>query len=235
MIDELNAVMDAVKVHCENSSPPEKMQIGSACCARFPDDANWYRARIREVKGNKVVVDYVDYGNEQEVDMSDLRSITPDLIRLPAQAMKCALKGFENKPVETKTSNQLEMLALEKTLMAQIVGVLSKDTMLVTLVDDTVSPPLDIARKMNQLSQPRSNHEPKSTTPVRKEAPESISSPEGSVPDENKFRPMRREKSFKEERRPPKDNDDFSNRGGNSFRRENGGGGSFRSRYVNVL
>ncbi|KAL4702431.1 hypothetical protein ACJJTC_003056 [Scirpophaga incertulas] len=229
MIDELNAVMDAVKVHCENSSPPEKMQIGSACCARFPDDANWYRARIREVKGNKVVVDYVDYGNEQEVDMSDLRSITPDLIRLPAQAMKCALKGFENKPVETKTSNQLEMLALEKTLMAQIVGVLSKDTMLVTLVDDTVSPPLDIARKMNQLSQPRSNHEPKSTTPVRKEAPESISSPEGSVPDENKFRPMRREKSFKEERRPPKDNDDFSNRG-NSFRRENGGGGSFRSR-----
>lgn len=69
------------------------------------------------------------------------------------------LKGFENRPLETKTSNQLEMLALEKTLMANIVGVLSHDTMLVTLVDDTVSPPMDIARRMNQLSQPRSSHE----------------------------------------------------------------------------
>lgn len=47
------------------------------------------------------------------------------------------------------------MLALEKTLMAQIVGVLSNDTMLVSLVDDTVSPPLDVARRMSQLSQPR--------------------------------------------------------------------------------
>lgn len=43
--------------------------------------------------------------------------------------------------------------------MAHVVGVLSNDTMLVTLVDDTVSPPLDVARRMNQLSQPRSNLE----------------------------------------------------------------------------
>lgn len=61
--------------------------------------------------------------------------------------------------MESKTSNQLEMLALEKTLMSNVVGVLSSDTMLVTLVDDSVTPPLDVARKMNQLSQPRSSHE----------------------------------------------------------------------------
>lgn len=91
-IDELNAVMDAVKSHCENSNTPGELPVGSACCARFPDDDNWYRARVRELKGNKVVVDYVDYGNEQEVEVSDLRTITPELIRLPAQAMKCGLK-----------------------------------------------------------------------------------------------------------------------------------------------
>lgn len=67
--------------------------------------------------------------------------------------------------METKTSNQLEMLALEKTLIAHIVGVLSSDTMLVTLVDDTVSPPLDVAKKMNQLSQPRSSHEVNNISP----------------------------------------------------------------------
>ncbi|KAG6446593.1 maternal protein tudor isoform X2 [Manduca sexta] len=221
-IDDLNAVMDAVKAHCENSSSPGELPVGAACCARFPDDDNWYRARVRDTKGKKVVVAYVDYGNEQEVDVSDLRTISPDLIQLPAQAIKCALKGFENRPVETKTSNQLEMLALEKTLMAQIVGVLSNDTMLVSLVDDTVTPPLDIARKMNQLSQPRSSHEIKATTPVRKDAPETFSSPEGSVHDEGKRKNFRREKSFKEERRPPREsNEEFAQRGGSFRGRDN--------------
>jgi hypothetical protein len=91
-IDELNAVMDAVKIHCENTASPGELPVGAACCARFPDDENWYRARIRDTKGKKVVVAYVDYGNEQEISTSDLRTITADLIKLPAQAMKCALK-----------------------------------------------------------------------------------------------------------------------------------------------
>ncbi|CAK1585968.1 unnamed protein product [Parnassius mnemosyne] len=216
-IDELNAVMNAVKAHCENRSSPGELPVGAACCARFPDDDNWYRARVKDTRGKKVIVTYVDYGNEQEVDISDLRTITPELIRLPAQALKCALKGFEDKPVETKTSNQLEMLALEKTLMAHIVGVLSSDTMLVTLIDDTVTPPLDVARRMNQLSQPRSI-EGKATTPVRKEAPDSFSSPESTTSDDNKRKSFRREKSFKDDRRPAREgSEEFGQRGG-SFR-----------------
>ncbi|CAH1638555.1 unnamed protein product [Spodoptera littoralis] len=215
-IDELNAVMEAVRAHCENSSSPGELPVGAACCARFPDDNNWYRATVRDTKKNKIVVMYVDYGNEQEVEVSDLRTITPDLIRFPAQAMMCALKGYENKPVETKTSNQLEMLALEKTLTAHIVGMLST-TMVVSLIDETVTPPLDVARKMTQLSQPRSSHEAKATTPIRKDAPETFSSPD-SASDDGKKKGFRREKSFKEEWRPPKEgNEEFQQRGG-SFR-----------------
>ncbi|KAI8426044.1 hypothetical protein MSG28_005011 [Choristoneura fumiferana] len=221
-IDALNDVMDAVKAHCESTSSPGELPLGAACCARFPDDGNWYRARIRGNKGEKVIVAYVDYGNEQEVEVSDLRTITPELIQLPAQALKCALKGFESKPAETKTSNQLEMLALEKTLTANIVGVLSSDTMLVSLVDETVSPPLDVARKMNQLSQPRSNTEIK-PAPASKAAAEPYSSPEGSVPDDSRRKGFKREKSFKEEWRPPREgNDEFGQRGG-SFRNRRGG------------
>ncbi|XP_063535748.1 maternal protein tudor-like isoform X2 [Cydia strobilella] len=210
-IDDLTAVMEAVKVHCEGTSSPGELPIGTACCARFPDDEKWYRAKVLGSNNKRVLVAYVDYGNEQEVNVSDLRTITADLLKLPAQAMKCALKGFENKPVESKTSNQLEMLALEKTLTANVVGVLSSDTILVSLVDDTTSPPLDVARKMNQLSQPRSNVETKPTTPVSKAAPEQFSSPES---DHGKG--FKREKSFREDRRP-RDDDDFGQRGG-SFR-----------------
>ncbi|XP_063363240.1 maternal protein tudor-like [Cydia amplana] len=210
-IDDLTAVMEAVKVHCEGTSSPGELPVGTACCARFPDDDKWYRAKVLGSNNKMVLVAYVDYGNEQEVNVSDLRTITADLLKLPAQAMKCALKGFENKPVESKTSNQLEMLALEKTLTANVVGVLSSDTMLVSLVDDTTSPPLDVARKMNQLSQPRSNVETKPTTPVSKAAPEQFSSPES---DHGKG--FKREKSFREDRRP-RDDDNFGQRGG-SFR-----------------
>lgn len=91
-IDKLNAVMEAVKAHCESSSSPGELPMGAACCARFPDDTNWYRARVIDTRRNKIIVAYVDYGNEQEVDVSDLRTITPELMRLPAQALKCALK-----------------------------------------------------------------------------------------------------------------------------------------------
>ncbi|XP_061714858.1 maternal protein tudor-like isoform X2 [Cydia pomonella] len=210
-IDDLTAVMEAVKVHCEGTSSPGELPVGTACCARFPDDDKWYRAKVLGSNNKRVLVAYVDYGNEQEVNVSDLRTITTDLLKLPAQAMKCALKGFEYKPVESKTSNQLEMLALEKTLTANVVGVLSSDTMLVSLVDDTTSPPLDVARKMNQLSQPRSNIETKPTTPVSKAAPEQFSSPES---DHGKG--FKREKSFREDRRP-REEDDFGQRGG-SFR-----------------
>ncbi|CAF4926518.1 unnamed protein product [Pieris macdunnoughi] len=215
-IDTLNAVMEAVKNHCENTSSPGPLPIGSVCCARFPEDANWYRAIVRDTKGERIIVAYVDYGNEQEVAVADIRTITPDLIQLPAQAMKCALKGYEDKAVESKTSNQLEMLALEKTLMVHVVGMYSHDTMLVTLVDDTVSPPLDIARRMNQLSQPRSTgNVEKASPPIRKEAPE-FSSPEGSVPDDGRKKSFRREKSFKDERKRDGD-EEFGQRGG-SFR-----------------
>ncbi|CAG4962766.1 unnamed protein product [Colias eurytheme] len=216
-IEELNAVMEAVKIHCENTSSPGALPVGAVCCARFPDDDNWYRAMVRGTKGDKIVVAYVDYGNEQEVAIADVRTITPDLIQLPAQAMKCALKGFENKPVETKTSNQLEMLALEKTLMAHVVGMLSNDTMLVTLIDDSVSPPLDVARRMNQLSQPRSTGlESKAPAPPRKEASEIFSSPEGSIPDDGRKKNFRREKSFRDDKKSM-DGDEFGQRG-SSFR-----------------
>ncbi|XP_050666481.1 tudor domain-containing 6-like isoform X3 [Leptidea sinapis] len=215
-IDELNAVMEAVKVHCEHSSSPGPLPVGAVCCARFPDDDNWYRAMVRHTQGEQVVVAYVDYGNEQEVNVSDLRTITPGLIQLPAQALKCALKGFENKPVETKTSNQLEMLALEKTLTMTIDGFLSKDTMLVSLVDDTVSPLLDIARRMNQLSQPRGSVPHEKTTQVRRDTPgSSIGSHEDSVPDDPHRSGFRREKSFRDERKSREDG--FSHRG-SSFR-----------------
>lgn len=91
-IDELDVVMEAVHVHCECTASPGELPVGAACCARFADDKNWYRACIKENKGNKVVVAFVDYGNEQEVDVSDIRTITTELVTLPAQALKCALK-----------------------------------------------------------------------------------------------------------------------------------------------
>lgn len=91
-IAELNAVMEAVRVHCEAGESPGELAVGASCCARFPDDGKWYRARVRGVRGPLVLVAYVDYGNEQEVAAADLRAITPELVRLPAAAVKCALK-----------------------------------------------------------------------------------------------------------------------------------------------
>lgn len=238
-MEVLHSVMEAVKAHCAHAECPRSVTAGTVCCAMFPDDSNWYRAKVLQTRGQKVLVSYVDYGNEQELDIGDLRTINAQLLVLPAVAMKCALKGYENKPTESKTSNQLEMLALEKMLTAHVVGNLSTDTMLVTLVDDSVKPPLDIAKRMMQLSQPRVSTE-KPVTPTRKEAPNSsISSNEAELPDDRRWN-YSREKSFKEDYKP-RENNDFNNRSG-SFRgkeregRENferGGSGRFPEKFGN--
>lgn len=91
-LDDLKDVLENVNVYCEANTSPGRLPVGTACCAKFPDNGKWYRAIIMSTEGCKVVVQNVDYGYEKKIDVNDLRFITPALAELPAQAMKCALK-----------------------------------------------------------------------------------------------------------------------------------------------
>ncbi|XP_050411820.1 uncharacterized protein LOC126826787 [Patella vulgata] len=64
------------------------------CLAKFKLDGNFYRAKVRNIKGDKVTVQYIDYGNQEEVMTLDLRPLNSQLAQLPAQAVFCAIAGL---------------------------------------------------------------------------------------------------------------------------------------------
>lgn len=59
------------------------------------EDGDWYRASILEVFPDKTVkVEYVDFGNQAEVPVPQLRPATEEYTHLPLLAFKCSLNGI---------------------------------------------------------------------------------------------------------------------------------------------
>nr|QBI71273.1 ebna2 binding protein P100 [Eurycantha calcarata] len=48
---------------------------GDVCAAKFPDDNQWYRAKVEKVSGSQVLVFYIDYGNKESIKITDCASL----------------------------------------------------------------------------------------------------------------------------------------------------------------
>ncbi|KAF3704392.1 Tudor domain-containing protein 1 [Channa argus] len=84
-----------LKQHCEADATPFDPKVGEPCCAMFSGNGAWYRAVVKELSDNVAFVSFVDYGYTMNVKKSHLRSITPQLLTLPFQAVHCWLTGVE--------------------------------------------------------------------------------------------------------------------------------------------
>uniref|UniRef100_A0A8C5TDM4 Tudor domain containing 6 n=1 Tax=Malurus cyaneus samueli TaxID=2593467 RepID=A0A8C5TDM4_9PASS len=67
---------------------------GDACLAKYSQDGWFYRAQVRSVKDDSVVVRHVDYGSEETVSLEKIRQMPCELLRVPGQAFACCLSGF---------------------------------------------------------------------------------------------------------------------------------------------
>lgn len=77
---------------CPTSSG--SIRAGQACVSKYSEDGMWYRARVTHAKGGLLGIHYVDYGNCEEVPESSLRPLLPRFAELPAQAIRCRLRGL---------------------------------------------------------------------------------------------------------------------------------------------
>uniref|UniRef100_UPI00358E02BC RING finger protein 17-like isoform X2 n=1 Tax=Myxine glutinosa TaxID=7769 RepID=UPI00358E02BC len=95
--------------------------VGQYCAARSPCDNGWYRARIIDVYlGNKVKVQYVDYGNVEVILASELQELPNEFCNLHEQAVCCCLHG-----VARHGRNEAEMMMTfdDKPLACYVKGV----------------------------------------------------------------------------------------------------------------
>ncbi|XP_015475783.1 tudor domain-containing protein 15 [Parus major] len=74
--------------------PEEHVTPGASCLIEFGQEAEWYRAEVREVTSQSVVLTFIDYGFLRTVPYSDihkLKVVPESLLYLPRLAHSCSL------------------------------------------------------------------------------------------------------------------------------------------------
>lgn len=66
------------------------MKEGLLCVAKYPEDEQWYRARVVSHDENGTRVIYIDYGNSAV--STEIRAIPEDLASIPPLSRKCCLE-----------------------------------------------------------------------------------------------------------------------------------------------
>ncbi|XP_059209784.1 tudor domain-containing 6 [Centropristis striata] len=74
---------------------PETLGPGSPCLALFSSDNQWYRAQVIRRVDNAFDVFFIDYGNESDVDIRNVRPLPQSLLEKAPQAFLCSLNGFD--------------------------------------------------------------------------------------------------------------------------------------------
>lgn len=115
--------MEELQNSCPSATPLQLSELkpGLPCCALFQTDGQWYRAEILSIEGQSIQVRYVDYGNEETVDVSDLRRpVAEQITCLFPQALECCLNGYQNMPDDEQRDILFDELTLEKTFAMKV-------------------------------------------------------------------------------------------------------------------
>ncbi|RWS23813.1 RING finger protein 17-like protein, partial [Leptotrombidium deliense] len=123
----------------ETLMPPEIYRIfvpqkNQPCVAKFKDNM-YYRALITKVHSpEKVSVMFVDFGNEEEKDLSELRRIKDEFLSLPKQAVPCSLADI--KPLHSHKWSDNATRALNDLIAGEMPNAGQLLTMTVYSYDD---------------------------------------------------------------------------------------------------
>ncbi|XP_068440058.1 tudor domain-containing protein 1 isoform X2 [Clinocottus analis] len=146
MIQELQLKL---REHCCEAPAPQNFRPapGTACCARFSEDKQWYRAKVLGYSSEeRVCVGYLDFGNSEELDLANLQPISTSLLALPMQAMPCVLAGVQ--PVGESWSEDC-LLALQRRVSNRILRIditgAHDGKAFVTMIDEASDPQANVA------------------------------------------------------------------------------------------
>ncbi|KAJ7388565.1 hypothetical protein OS493_036932 [Desmophyllum pertusum] len=91
---------------------------GMSCCAKFSEDGNWYRGRIKEVTSLGAEVEFVDYGNGEVVFFHEIKDPDKAFMQLPQQAILCGLDATKDV-WSAQEVNIFKSVALDKSFLAK--------------------------------------------------------------------------------------------------------------------
>ena len=133
--------------------PSEALQPGVACCCQYIEDNRYHRAEVmsKTKASKKFKVSFVDYGNCEVVEQSDIKELPPRLALPPFFAIQCCLDGVtpvkQDKPDpkygsiawNQKACDAFVTITEDKELDAVFVSEFTPEIFNVKLVDPTES------------------------------------------------------------------------------------------------
>lgn len=140
--EKLERMMKTIADEVENQPSVRFLERGDACIAQW-EDLTWYRARVLSTSESTVRVEFVDYGNEDDIITEDLRVIKPEILVDHVFCITCQLKD-----VDITEENEEEILDyLSRTFVeeAPVVSVLvnevdyDNENVMVTIFQDGVN------------------------------------------------------------------------------------------------
>ncbi|XP_022222321.2 maternal protein tudor [Drosophila obscura] len=153
-IGEFQVLMDNMFTYYNiNQNVPDNLTLGAPCIVKC--DQEWYRAEILRVD-DSVIVRHVDFGYEQTVKRHLIGHIAKEHLKMPRQAIKCCLKGFEHSELgQDKITDQFEMLAEESNIRRRTFNVrvfrIEPDGLNVV---NLLAKNLNVMKKLYKLSMP---------------------------------------------------------------------------------
>ncbi|KAM8781754.1 tudor domain-containing protein 1 [Rhynchonycteris naso] len=147
---KLAELQASLSKYCGQVSPRSDFYpaIGDICCAQFSEDDQWYRASVLAYASeDSVLVGYVDYGNFEILSLKRLCSITPKLLELPMQAIKCVLAGVKpSLGIWTPEAICLMKKFVQNKMITVKVVEKLENSSLVELIDKSVTPNISVTK-----------------------------------------------------------------------------------------
>lgn len=110
-------------------------QVGMICCAKFSEDGEWYRAKVKSINGTVAEVFFVDYGNVDTINTAQIKVLKSEYCTLPMQALKCSLRSA--LPVGGKWRKEdidfFESQTLGKEVLCKFIGKREDDNTVYTV------------------------------------------------------------------------------------------------------
>lgn len=113
---------------------------GTLCAAKYKVDQKWYRARVLQSLGHgKIQVEFIDYGNQAEVETQSLKKLPANLLQFEPQAKRCQLAYVKvprlDRELGDKAMKYVKKHGLDKVLDAIVIDERS-DLLKVILVEE---------------------------------------------------------------------------------------------------
>ncbi|KAM5243583.1 tudor domain-containing protein 1 isoform 1-T1 [Hipposideros larvatus] len=147
---QLAELQASLSQYCGHMTPRSDFYpaIGDICCAQFSEDGQWYRASVLAYASEELVlVGYVDYGNFEILSLKRLCPITPKLLELPMQAIKCVLTGVKpSLGIWTPEAIRLMKKNVQNKMVTVKVVDKLENSSLVELLDESVTPNISVTQ-----------------------------------------------------------------------------------------